>query len=69
MSKKITKDTPIAQVASNPDLADILVQEVGLFCVGCPMAQLETIQQGCQAHGLTDKEIKKLLAKLNQKKN
>jgi hypothetical protein len=34
--------------------------------MGCPMAQMETIEDGCRAHGMSPKEINKLIEKMNE---
>ena len=50
-----------------PELAGMLLSS-GMGCIGCPMAQMETIEDGCRAHGMSDKEIDKLIGRLNKKK-
>ena len=50
----------------NADAAEILF-ETGMGCVGCSMAMQETLEDGCKAHGMSDKEISKLVEKLNRK--
>lgn len=63
---KITKKTKINDLLmKNPKLAKILF-ESGMHCVGCPMAVQETIEQGCLAHGFSEKEINDLIKKLNK---
>jgi len=49
-----------------PELAGLLVQS-GMGCVGCPMSMGETIEEGCEAHGMSDKDIDKLVEKMNAK--
>jgi hydroxylamine reductase len=64
-NKKITKDMSMNEILqSNPDAAEILFTS-GMGCVGCPMAQMETLEEGCEAHGMTKKDIDKLVEKLN----
>lgn len=63
--KKITKNTLLADIASDSQLAEILIEEFGLFCVGCPMAQAESLQQGALTHGLTDEQVTQLVERLN----
>ena len=63
---KINKTTKISEVISeNPEAVEILF-EAGLTCVGCPMAQQETLEQGCLAHGMSKKDIEKLIERLNE---
>ena len=65
--KKITKRTKISEVLETmPDAASILF-EIGMPCIGCPMAMKETLEQGCKAHGMKKKEIDDLIKKLNRK--
>lgn len=64
---KITKKTKISKLLrSNPEAAELLF-ESGMGCVGCSMAIHETIEQGCLAHGMTKKQIEKLIKELNKK--
>ena len=63
---KINKSTKISKVVgANPKAVEILFK-AGLTCIGCPMAQQETLEQGCKAHGMNKKEIKKLVKELNK---
>ncbi|MBT3691156.1 DUF1858 domain-containing protein [Candidatus Woesearchaeota archaeon] len=63
----ITKDMLIGEIISkNPKLAEELTN-MGMFCVGCPGAQFETLEQGLKVHGKTDKEIADFVKKLNKK--
>ncbi len=66
---KITKNTNILElVRYKPELAGMLLSS-GMGCVGCPMAQMETIEDGCKAHGMSDKDIDKFIIKLNKELN
>lgn len=61
----ITKDMTFKEALEKyPKTAEIFLKH-GLFCVGCPMAQQETIEQGCKAHGI---DAEKLIKELNVKK-
>jgi hybrid cluster-associated redox disulfide protein len=63
---KITRKTKLTEVLQkNPRAVEILIN-AGMHCIGCPMAMQETLEQGCVAHGINDKEIEKLLDKLNK---
>jgi len=44
-----------------PDKADILL-ESGMHCIGCPAAQMETLEEACEVHGI---DVEELVAKLN----
>lgn len=63
---KITKKTNMNELLiKRPELAGLLLSS-GMGCFGCPMADMETIEDGCKAHGMTDKEIDKFVEKLNK---
>ena len=44
-----------------PEKADILL-EAGMHCLGCPAAQMETIEEACAVHGI---DVEELVEKLN----
>ena len=66
MSKiNINKDTLIASLETDfPEVLTILT-EYGLHCVGCPLSQVETIEQGGHAHGMSDVEIAEMINEIN----
>ena len=59
----ITKDTLIGElIREKPEAAEILFQ-FGMGCVGCPSAQMETLEEAAVVHGL---ELTPLLEALNK---
>ena len=65
--EKIKKTDKIGEILEkHPELATILL-EAGLGCIGCPMMSMETLEEGCRAHGMSDEEIDKLVEILNEK--
>ena len=58
---KITKEMTFNEVIKkNPEAIEILLKK-GMHCIGCPMAQMESLEQGALAHGLNpDKLVKEL---------
>jgi hybrid cluster-associated redox disulfide protein len=63
--KKIKKDMTFYElIESNPDAARKLAER-GMFCGGCPMAMMETVEQGAMAHGV---DVDDLMSELNNKK-
>lgn len=65
--KEITKDLTFAELLERkPESMNILF-EAGLHCIGCHMSAYETIEQGCKVHGMSKKEIDKLVERLNKK--
>lgn len=67
MKAKITKKTQMSKILEENEKAAEILFEAGMGCVGCSMAMHETLEDGCKAHGMNDKEINKLMEKLNRK--
>jgi len=66
MKTKITKKSKLSEILkTKPDAVEILF-EAGMGCCGCPMAQQETLEDGCKTHGMSDKEIEKLVERINR---
>ncbi len=58
----ITKDMLIAEILkAKPEAANVLISN-GMGCLGCPSAQIETLEQAAAVHGM---DIEKLLQELN----
>ncbi|MFO8052116.1 MAG: DUF1858 domain-containing protein [Thermoplasmatota archaeon] len=63
MTEKITKDMGIAEVIQKyPHLVPVFIQH-GLGCIGCAMANFESIEQGASAHGM---DVDALMKDLNK---
>ncbi len=59
----ITKDSIISEIIeTNPNAIGILMG-YGMGCIGCPSAQMETLEQACSIHGL---DLNEVLEKLNK---
>ena len=55
----IDKEMTFAEVLKKHPKTVEFFMENGMGCCGCPMAQMETLEQGFKAHGLdTEKLIK-----------
>lgn len=62
----ITKNTLIGDIVEKyPEIGEVLVEDYGFHCVGCMAAEMETLEQGAMVHGMTTKEINKLVETLN----
>ena len=58
----ITRDMSIGQVLEiNRETAPIMM-EYGMHCMGCPFSMMESLEQGCAAHGT---DVEELVDKLN----
>ena len=65
---EITKDILIGDLVENyPNLASVLVEKYGFHCIGCMAAGMETLEEGATVHGMTEREIEKLVKNLRQK--
>ena len=59
---KITKDTTIGQALQiSQDIIPVLF-EIGMHCIGCPSAQMETLEEAAMVHG---KDVDELMAMIN----
>lgn len=59
MSNKINKKMSFAEILKKrPEAAEILMKK-GMHCIGCPMSQMESLEEGAKAHGLNPDEIVK----------
>jgi len=68
MAKKINKKMSFAEILEiDPELAMPLM-ESGMHCCGCPMSQMESLEDGAVTHGLNpDKLVEELNKKLEEK--
>lgn len=57
-------DTLGEVINSNPEIAPLLAQ-AGLHCIGCHVSAYESIQDGCAAHGMSEKQIDELVKQAN----
>lgn len=55
--EKLTKDMTIAQaIKLKPEIAGLLMSK-GMHCLGCVIAQGETLEQAAQVHGIDPDEL------------
>ncbi|SKC48729.1 DUF1858 domain-containing protein [Maledivibacter halophilus] len=60
---EITKDTLIGELLrAKPESAEILMR-YGMGCIGCPSAQMESLEQASMVHGIN---LDALLKDLNK---
>ena len=66
MKKKINKKMLLAEIVEKyPKVAEELMMRYGFHCMGCAMSEMETLEQGAMVHGMSAKEIEKMVEKLN----
>lgn len=67
MSLKIDKDTNLGAISQTyPELAEVLQADYGLHCVGCFAAGFDTLEMGAKVHGYDDKDVVKMVKRLNK---
>ena len=60
--KEITKKMSFSEILEkNPEAIEILLKH-GMHCIGCPMSQMESLEEGAVAHGL---DADKLVEEIN----
>ena len=55
----VTDDMTIGEVISQYPIAARALMECGMGCINCPSAQMETIVEAAQVHGLAPDLIRK----------
>ena len=60
---KVTKEMTIGEVIRSNHMAAQVLMSFGMGCVGCPSAQMETLEEASQVHGM---DVNKLVDALNQ---
>lgn len=58
----INKKTTLGEIVKNYENASEILGGFGMHCLGCPMSQVETIEEAARAH---DVELDFMLKKLN----
>jgi|GEM_PF-771346 len=74
------KGTPSKKISAGPIKKTLLIGDVvnkypetveimlarGFHCIGCHVSPFETIEQGASVHGISDKELDKMLGEMNK---
>lgn len=62
--KKFDKNSTIGDVLDVDESNSVILQGFGMHCFGCPMSQMETLEEASEVHGF---DLNLLLDKLNNK--
>ena len=63
--RMVTRDMTLGEIITEfPEAVEVMLKN-GLHCVGCHVAAYETLEQGAKAHGMSDKDIEKMLEEMN----
>jgi len=67
LGMKIKKTTNLGEIMEKfPKVADYLMERYSLHCMGCPMASMETLEEGLRGHGFSKKEIEGIVEELGR---
>jgi hydroxylamine reductase len=64
-AKKFDKNTTIGEVLAANRKNKVILEGFGMHCFGCPLSQMETLEEASQAHEI---DLDFMLEKLNGKK-
>lgn len=63
----ISKDTLVSDIMETyPEVAEFLMDEYGLHCIGCFMAEFDTLEEGAEIHGIIGADFQEMLNSVNQ---
>ena len=49
---KVTKETTMGEMLELDGGIAVILMQAGMHCVGCPSAQMETVEEAAQVHGI-----------------
>ncbi len=59
----LTKEMSIGEIPAINEPSTPIMMGYGMHCLGCPVSQMETPEEGCPVHGMNPDE---LVNRLNQ---
>lgn len=65
MVEKISKEKTFGEILKICPESSYILMNYGLHCIGCHIAIVETLEQGCRAHGLSEEQIEEIVDKIN----
>lgn len=60
--KEVTKDMLIGDILRQDRSVAPILMEMGMHCLGCPSAQVESLEDACRVHGV---EVNEIVEKMN----
>lgn len=66
MAQQITRTMTFGQLIEKCPAAVPVLSRYGLHCIGCHIAVVESIEDGCRAHGLSDQQIDAMISEMNE---
>jgi hybrid cluster-associated redox disulfide protein len=62
----VSRSSLLSEVSIRVPDAEEIILAYGLHCLGCGLNSLETVEQGCLGHGMSDDEVDSLVDELNE---
>lgn len=63
----ITPSTNIMEIVHEyPEAVPVLI-EAGMHCIGCQLSMYDTLELGCQIHGMDAGTVAKLIKEMNER--
>ena len=63
---KVTKEMYIKDILETDRGVIPILLQIGMHCLGCPSAQMETLAEAGYVHGMEDSEIDGLVDSINE---
>ena len=63
---KISKNMTIKDILKAKPHACKILMDYGLGCAHCELGAVETLEEGCKGHGLSEDEVVSLIEKLEE---
>ena len=60
---QISKDMLIGQLVNMDELIPQMLMRAGMYCLGCPSAQGESLEEACMVHGI---DCEGLVSQMNE---
>lgn len=60
---QVSKDMLIGDMIHMDELIPHMLMKAGMHCLGCPSAQMETLEEACMVHGI---DCDDLVSKMNE---
>lgn len=57
MAKTVTKDMIIADLLQVDEAIAPILMASGMFCIGCPSSQGESLEEACFVHGIDSDQV------------
>lgn len=65
--KKMNKKMSIGEILEICPEAGEIMAKYGMGCIGCSMAQMESLEEGARGHGISNGILTEMVKKINKK--